>query len=85
MPKLPQRTNLELSLFCKDIVGDYNFSNYFKNMAEIQTASSLSKNGFLMNLVNTLKKELADVPQNHNQQIKVGTKGKVGRHQLNNV
>jgi len=70
MPKLPQRTNLELSLFCKDIVGDYDFSDYFKNMAEIQTASSLSKNGFLMNLVNTLKKELADVspkPQSTNK------------------
>lgn len=61
MPKLPQRTNLELSLFCSDVVGDDTFADYFKKMAEIQTASSLSKNGFLMNLANTLKKELADV------------------------
>jgi len=61
MPKLPQRTNLELALFCDDVVGDDTFSSYFTKMAEIQTSSSLSKRGFLMNLVNTLKKELADV------------------------
>ncbi len=59
--KLPLRTYLELSLFCKDIVGDDEFSEYFTKMAAIQTDSSLSKEGFLMKLLVTMKKELADV------------------------
>jgi len=59
--KLPLRTYLELGLFCKDIAGDEDFSNYFEEMGEIQTASSLSKEGFLMKLAVTMKKELADV------------------------
>ena len=59
--KLPLRTYLELGLFCKDIVGDDEFSEYFTKMAAIQTDSSLSKEGFLMKLLVTMKKELADV------------------------
>lgn len=59
--KLPQRTYLELSLFCEDIAGDKDFSKYFADMAEIQTSSSLSKEGFLMKLLVTAKKELSDV------------------------
>lgn len=58
--KLPLRTYLELGLFCNDIAGDEVFSNYFEEMGEIQTASSLSKEGFLMKLAVTMKKELAD-------------------------
>lgn len=61
MSKLPLRTYLELSLFCEDIVGDEEFSDYFKKMGAIQTDSSLSKEGFLMKLLVTMKKELADV------------------------
>ena len=59
--KLPQRTYLELSTFCKEIADDDDFSGYFDKIAEIQTASSLSKDGFLMKLAVTMKKELADV------------------------
>lgn len=59
--KLPLRTYLELSLFCEEIVGDKEFSEYFKKMGAIQTDSSLSKEGFLMKLLVTMKKELADV------------------------
>jgi len=59
--KLPLRTYLELGTFCKEIVSDDDFSDYFNKMAEIQTASSLSKEGFLMKLAVTMKKELADV------------------------
>src|SRR3990167_2188617 len=61
MPKLPLRTFKELSVFCKDIAGEKEFSEYFSKMGEIQTATSLSKEGFLMRLVVTQKKELADV------------------------
>lgn len=61
MSKLPFRTYLELGLFCEDIVGDEEFSEYFKKMGAIQTDSSLSKEGFLMKLLVTMKKELADV------------------------
>ena len=59
--KLPLRTYLELALFCEDIVGDKEFSEYFTKMGAIQTDSSLSKEGFLMKLLVTMKKELADV------------------------
>lgn len=59
--KLPFRTYLELSLFCKDIVGDDEFSEYFTKMGAIQSDSSLGREGFLMKLLVTMKKELADV------------------------
>jgi len=61
MSKLPFRTYLELALFCNDIVGDKEFSEYFEKMGAIQSDSSLSKEGFLMKLLVTMKKELADV------------------------
>ncbi len=60
-PKLPVRTYLELEAFSNDIASDDSFSSYFKKMSEIQTSSSLSKEGFLMKLAVTMKKELADV------------------------
>ena len=59
--KLPVRTYEELSLFSKDVANQSEWSKYFANMSEIQTASSLSKDGFLLKLVQTTKKELADV------------------------
>lgn len=60
-PKLPVRTHLELETFCKEIAGDDSFGNYFKKIAEVHSSSSLSKDGFLMKLAVTMKKELADV------------------------
>ena len=59
--KNPLRTYLELSLFCKDVLDDEDFATYFEKMGAIQTDSSLSKEGFLMNLLVTAKKTLADV------------------------
>lgn len=59
-PRLTQRGLLELELFCKDIFVQPAWSNWFHNLAEIQTASSLSKNAILINLAVTNKKELAD-------------------------
>ncbi len=61
LSKLPFRTYLELALFCEEIVGDEEFSDYFKKMGSIQTDSSLGREGFLMKLLVTMKKELADV------------------------
>ena len=64
--KLPLRTYKELSLFCEDIAGDIPFSEFFTKIGEIQTGTSLSKEGFLMKLSNTIKKELADVSKRKN-------------------
>jgi hypothetical protein len=59
--KFPVRTYKELELFCDDIYGDESWANYFKKMSEIQTSTSLSKDGMLIKLSVTSKKELADV------------------------
>ena len=61
MPRLTQRGVLELELFCKDTFKDKGWEDYFRQLAEIQTASSLSKEGILIKLAVTSKKELADV------------------------
>ena len=60
-PQISIRGLKELELFSRDICNDKSWADYFKNMAEIQTASSLSKEGFLMRLSVTQKKETADV------------------------
>ena len=59
--KLPVRTYKELELFANDVANQKEWGEYFKQMSEIQTASSLSKEGFLLRQINTTKKELADV------------------------
>ena len=69
-PKLPVRTFKELSLFAKDIYGDEGWHDYFNKMAEIQTATSLSKDGILLKLSVTQKKELADVSPKTQKQNK---------------
>lgn len=61
LPKVPVRTYKELALFSKDIINDNRWADYFDKMSEIQTSTSLSKEGFLMRLQVTTKKELADV------------------------
>jgi len=61
VPKLPVRTYKELELFSKDIADEKEWGEYFQKMSEIQTASSLSKEGFFMKLAVTLKKELSDM------------------------
>jgi len=61
MPKLPVRTYKELALFSKEVYGDTSWSDYFDKMSEIQTSTSLSKDGILLKLSVTQKKELADV------------------------
>jgi len=61
LPRLPLRTLKELELFSKEIAGDDDFADYFSKLAEIQTATSLSKEGFFLKLAGTLRKEVADV------------------------
>jgi hypothetical protein len=61
MSNLPERTYKELSLFSNDIADQTYWGDYFEKMGEIQTATSLSKEGFLMKLAVTSKKELADM------------------------
>jgi hypothetical protein len=61
MPRLTQRGIKELELFCHDTFKDTGWESYFRDLAEIQTATSLSKDGILIKLVVTTKKELADV------------------------
>jgi hypothetical protein len=61
MSNHPIRTYKELELFCRDICEDESFADYFKSMAEIQLATSLSNKGFLLRLVGTQRKEIADL------------------------
>ena len=51
----------ELELFCKGIANQKEWADYFGSLSEIQTASSLSKDGTLIKLSVTNKKELADM------------------------
>ncbi len=60
-PSIEIRTMKELELFSNDICDDKEWANYFKKLSEIQTRTSLSKDGFLLRLSVTSKKELADV------------------------
>lgn len=55
------RAYKELELFSRDVCNNDKFADYFKGMAEIQTSTSLSKDGFLLKQVNLNRKELADM------------------------
>jgi len=61
IPRLTQRGIKELELFCQDTFEDKGWENYFHDLAEIQTSTSLSKDAILIKLAVTSKKELADV------------------------
>ncbi len=60
-PQITIRGLKELELFSKDIEDNELWTNYFKKRAEIVTETSLSKEGFLLRMSVTTKKELADV------------------------
>ena len=60
-PKIPLRSLKELQLFSEQICVDEGWKLFFKDSAEILTASSLSKDGLLVKLSVTSKKELADL------------------------
>jgi len=61
MPTLPVRTYKELGVFCNEIADETEWSDYFDKMSEVQLATSLSKEGFLIKAAITTKKELADM------------------------
>ena len=69
-PKLSIRAMKELELFCRDIGQDKSWAEYFNKLAEIQTSTALSKEGFLLKLSVTNKKELADVSPKEKKQNK---------------
>ncbi len=60
-PKLPVRIYKELAVFAKDVYGDTEWEDYFNKLSETITSTSLSKDGILLKLSVTQKKELADV------------------------
>ena len=76
IPKLPVRTHKELALFCSDVYGDDSWASYFNKLSEIQTSSSLSKEGFLVKHSVTMKKELADMNPKERKKNKGWFKGK---------
>lgn len=58
--ELPIRSLKTLDLFSRDICDDKVVANIFKAEAEIATASSLSKEGFLVNRSVLSRKEITD-------------------------
>lgn len=60
-PQLSVRGIKELELFSKEIYQDDTWADYFGKLAEVENSTSLSKEGFLLKLSVTNKKELADV------------------------
>ena len=77
LPRLTQRGIKELELFCRDTFMDNGWADYFKDLAEIQTSTSLSKEGILIKLAVTQKKELADLtPEKKKNKGMFGSKKK---------
>ena len=64
MATIPVRTNLQLSLYCKQM-GMKGFSDYFLDESQIILGTSLSREGFLNKLAVTQKRE---------SEFKTGTK-----------
>lgn len=70
LPKLPVRTLKELSVFCKDVADFPEMADYFDKSSENITSTSLSKDGILLKLSVTQKKEMADVSPKQNKENK---------------
>jgi len=62
LPKLPLRTYKELALFCKKVLDKPYFESYFKAKGDILTATSLSREGKLINLAVTTTRQVTGVP-----------------------
>jgi len=67
MPVLPVRTYKELSVFADCIANEPTWKEYFDKMSEVQTSTSLSKDGFLVKAAITTKAELARVTKSKKQ------------------
>ena len=61
-PKYPLRTCKELALFCKAHEMEY-FGNYFTELGEITTSTSLSKDAKLIGLAVITRRQLEDVTE----------------------
>jgi hypothetical protein len=61
IPRLPLRTYKELALFCRDVADMDYYADYFDKKAEILTATSLSKEGFLAKLAVITRREQTNV------------------------
>lgn len=61
------RTYKQLSLVCSDIVNDDIWGEYYRKKGEILTATSLSKEGFLMKQATTQTRQIADVTKKYKQ------------------
>lgn len=59
-PSLELRGLKDLQTFCEEVYQDKGWSTLFKEMGQNITATSLSKDGFLMNLSVMNKQEMAD-------------------------
>ena len=60
-PTITVRAYKELALFSDRIAGDNAWKEYFSALSEINTSTSLSKDGFLLKLPVTQTKQLADI------------------------
>ena len=61
LPNYSERSLKEFALIAKDIIGNNFVSQMFQNEAENLTATSLSKNGFLVQQATTTTRRIADV------------------------
>lgn len=61
LPKLAARTLKELALFCKEVASEEEIGKYFDAKAEILTATSLSKEGFLAKLAVITRRETSNI------------------------
>jgi len=69
-PKHPVRGFKEFALISKSIIGNDYFKDYFTAESEIVTASSLSREGFLVKQATTTTKQLADITKKAKTQNK---------------
>jgi len=60
-PKLPLRTHKELELFCRDILSQKEFANYFQKKGEILTSTALSKDAKLIDLAVVQRREIGEI------------------------
>ena len=61
VPKIPVRTYKNIALFSEIVADKPGFAEYFREKAEIMTATSLSRNALMLRLSVTTKKEVANV------------------------
>lgn len=61
LPNLELRGMKDLVIFSREVADDESWASYFEKQSEMLTATSLSKDGMLVKLGGTDKKEMADM------------------------